>query len=277
MIDEGYKYVVTAWGMIVNDYADNSQAMQEIVHSGKYIRQVIGQFQNGDYFVMSVDKTGYSGITAPTTNENGVTYSELAKFLIAKGVRIAYSLDGGGSCETVVGKRHVNPIYDGSVGRAVPSVIYFSTESIKPNEFEPITYAEIFLSNYALIGTESGRLTTNFYSGGIRKTLVSKDTAFVLYRGTSQLEYSLYALPKRATKIIVHCPNAISGIQLGTGTTDGQFVRKIDKGWNNNTIGEDYYMFNAGEYTWFSVNFKTPDGRAFPDDFDTSEWYVRIE
>jgi exopolysaccharide biosynthesis protein len=128
IISAGYKYAVTGWGMIVNSFTDDDLQHDEIVHSGKYIRQAIGQFQNGDYFVLSCDKTGYSGATAPTSHEAGVTYSDLATFLINKGAKFAYSLDGGGSCETVIGKRQVNPIFDGIVGRAVPTVIYWSAD-----------------------------------------------------------------------------------------------------------------------------------------------------
>lgn len=129
IIAAGYKYAVTAWGMIVNNFVDDSLSSDEIVHQGKYIRQIVGQFQNGDYFVMSIDKTGKSGITAPTANEAGANYGDLATFLIAKGVKFAYSLDGGGSCETVLGQRHVNPIFEGTTGRPVPTVIYWSIDN----------------------------------------------------------------------------------------------------------------------------------------------------
>lgn len=124
----GYKYVVCGWGRLVYNYLDDSLSSDEIVHGGKYIRQLVGQFQNGDYFIMSVDKTGYSGATAPKVNEAGASYADLAQLLIGKGVKFAYSLDGGGSCETVLGNRHVNPIFDGTDGRAVPTVIYWSKD-----------------------------------------------------------------------------------------------------------------------------------------------------
>ena len=63
-----------------------------------------------------------------TANEAGIDYDSIAKFLIEKGVRFAYSLDGGGSCETVLRNRQLNPIFDGSTGRKVPTVIYFSAD-----------------------------------------------------------------------------------------------------------------------------------------------------
>ena len=120
--------MITAWGRVVYNYADDSLSSEEIVHKGRYIRQIIGQFQNGDYFVMSVDCTGYTGLTAPKTNEAGASYDDIAAFCIAKGARIAYSLDGGGSCETTIGDRQVNPIFDGTTGRPCPTVIYWSAD-----------------------------------------------------------------------------------------------------------------------------------------------------
>lgn len=123
MIADGVKYACTGWGQFIVDYqkADSSK-YNEIVHVGKYIRQGIGQFFNGDYIVFTVDSKGYPN---NATNDNGMTYDELADLLISKGVKFAYSLDGGGSCETVIGNRQINPIYEGTAGRSVPTVIYF--------------------------------------------------------------------------------------------------------------------------------------------------------
>lgn len=122
MIADGVKYAVTAWGQFIENFAKcDSSKYDEIVHAGTYIRQCIGQYDNGDYFVCTVNKCR-DGIA---TNDEGMTYDALADLLISKGVKFAYSLDGGGSCETVVGQRQINPIYEGAAGRAVPTVIYF--------------------------------------------------------------------------------------------------------------------------------------------------------
>lgn len=125
MIADGVQYAVTAWGKFIEDFAaTDTTVFQEIVHPDAYIRQCIGQYDNGDYFVCTVDKARL-GIAA---NDAGMTYATLAALLISKGVKFAYSLDGGGSCETVIGKRQINPIYEGDSGRAVPTVIYFDVE-----------------------------------------------------------------------------------------------------------------------------------------------------
>ncbi len=125
LIAAGYKYAVTAWGTLIDNYKSTTTATwNEIVHQGKYVRQIIGQYQNGDYMVCSFD--GVKGII--TANEAGMNYDDIANFLISKGVRFAYSLDGGGSCETTIRDRQINPIFENATGRKVPSVIYFSAD-----------------------------------------------------------------------------------------------------------------------------------------------------
>lgn len=121
MITDGVKYAVVGWGKLVDDFEIcDADIAGEIVHSTDYIRQSIGQFENGDYFVCTVEQS-----RGNVTNEAGLTYTELAELLVAKGVKFAYSLDGGGSASTVIGKRQLNRIYEGTEGRAVPTVIYF--------------------------------------------------------------------------------------------------------------------------------------------------------
>lgn len=126
LIAAGYKYAVTAWGTIIDNYkSTTTDTWDEIVHKNKkVVRQVIGQFQNGDYFVCSFD--GIKG--SVIANEAGMDYDTIAAFLVSRGVRFAYSLDGGGSCETVLRDRQINPIFEGTTGRKVPSVIYFSAD-----------------------------------------------------------------------------------------------------------------------------------------------------
>ncbi len=124
MIADGIKYALTAWGQIIDSFVKTDETkFNEIVHSYAYTRQCIGQYQNGDYVVFSAD-----GISGGLENEAGLTYSDVADVLISKGVKYAYALDGGGSTETVLGSRHVNPIFEGALGRPVPTVIYFDIQ-----------------------------------------------------------------------------------------------------------------------------------------------------
>lgn len=127
MIADGVKYAITGWGKLVDNFEiAQTDIDAEIVHKGKnYSRQCIGQFENGDYCVLTVWAGAYD---TNYQNEAGMTYEECAQILVDHGVKFAYSLDGGGSAETVIKKRQINPLYNGVNGRSVPSVIYFTTD-----------------------------------------------------------------------------------------------------------------------------------------------------
>lgn len=121
MLTDGVEQSIVGWGRLVNNFEiDEADIAAEIVHAGKYIQQSIGQFENGDYCVCTVEQSRGS-----VTHEAGLTYTELAEILVEKGVKFAYALDGGGSAATVIGKRQLNRIYEGTEGRAVPTVLYF--------------------------------------------------------------------------------------------------------------------------------------------------------
>ena len=127
MINDGILWAVTGWGQLIDNFLPTGQdKFNEIVHPGKEIRQCIGQYENGDYLVCTVDASR----NGKATHDAGMTYDTLASLLVQEGVKFAYALDGGGSTDTVVGQRQINPIYEGSTGRAVPTVIRFDVEEV---------------------------------------------------------------------------------------------------------------------------------------------------
>ena len=91
MIADGVKYAVTGWCTLIENgaakYSDFNTV--EIVHKNSYSRQVIGQYEDGDYFIL----------TTTSADKSGMTYAAINEILLAlsKKVRFAYSLDGGGS------------------------------------------------------------------------------------------------------------------------------------------------------------------------------------
>lgn len=122
MIADGVVQACTGWIKIVEDYVVlDDEIATEIVHPVPYVQQIIGQFFDGDYCILSVASRGYTG-SAP--NDKGLTYTQCAQLLVDKGVKFAYALDGGGSCQTVVGKRLITPNYD---GRSDPTAIVFES------------------------------------------------------------------------------------------------------------------------------------------------------
>lgn len=84
----------------------------------KHPRQVIGQYANHDYFVLTV-------------LEPGMTFNELREILYKMNVKIAYNLDGGSSTQTVFHKTSLTPAYKNETGRKIPTVITFEVVDSK--------------------------------------------------------------------------------------------------------------------------------------------------
>lgn len=82
-------------------------------------RQIIGQFGNGDYFFLVSEGRNYD-------NSVGFTMADVQRVCKALGVKFAYNLDGGGSTQTVIEKRIVNTVYEGTSGRRRGTFIVFN-------------------------------------------------------------------------------------------------------------------------------------------------------
>lgn len=82
-------------------------------------RQIIGQFGNGDYAIITCEGRDYD-------HSDGWTLAEAQTICQKLGLKFAYNLDGGGSTETVLGKKQINTIYEGATGRTVPTFIVFN-------------------------------------------------------------------------------------------------------------------------------------------------------
>lgn len=81
-------------------------------------RQIIGQYSNGDYAIITGEGRNYGGST-------GFSIAQAQNLCIKLGLRFAYILDGGGSTQTIYGKKFVNTIYEGT-GRKVWCYIVFN-------------------------------------------------------------------------------------------------------------------------------------------------------
>ena len=102
-----YEAVDASYYNWIEHYAQNAQ------------RQIIGQWGNGDYAIVTCEGRGHQA-------SDGWTIAEAIAICIKLGLKFAYNLDGGGSAETVLGKKHINDIYDNTTGRIVPTFICFS-------------------------------------------------------------------------------------------------------------------------------------------------------
>ena len=86
-------------------------------------RQIIGQFGNGDYAILTCEGRNYD-------HSDGWTIEEAQNVCIKYGLKFAFVLDGGGSAETVLGKKQINTIYEGTTGRKVPTFIVFNGKNV---------------------------------------------------------------------------------------------------------------------------------------------------
>lgn len=97
----------------VSHYTENAQ------------RQIIGQWGNGDYAIITCEGRSFH-------NSDGWTIAEAQAICQKHGLKFAYNLDGGGSTETMLGKKHINTIYENATGRVVPTFIVFNGTTTPP-------------------------------------------------------------------------------------------------------------------------------------------------
>ena len=110
---------------IVLDYkAVNSSEWNDVSHYTQNAqRQIIGQFGNGDYAIITCEGRNYQ-------NSDGWTIEEAQNICIKHGLKFAYNLDGGGSTEIVLGLKQFNTIYENKTGRVVPTFIVFNGANV---------------------------------------------------------------------------------------------------------------------------------------------------
>ena len=127
MLSSGITQAVHGWGTIISNYAKSDlDALKETLYpsdgtwgadyivTAKHPRTACGQFANGDYMVFVCG--------GRTTNQYGMTIAEMQELFAAEGVKYAYNLDGGGSCNGMLYKKE-HAQYTES--RADPSYIVF--------------------------------------------------------------------------------------------------------------------------------------------------------
>ena len=99
------------------DYPSTSETETERWQHAQ--RQIIGQYGNGDYAIITSEGRGYQ-------NSIGITPDRCIEICQSLGLRFAFNLDGGGSTQTVIGGKTLNSIYEGTDGRLVPAFIVFN-------------------------------------------------------------------------------------------------------------------------------------------------------
>lgn len=106
--------------IIVNYEAVDPSVYEPMPHDDQQAqRQIIGQFSNGDYAIVTAEGRGFD-------NSAGWTIPQAIAVCLSHGLRFAYNLDGGGSTETVIGDEQLNTIYENETGRKVQNYIVFN-------------------------------------------------------------------------------------------------------------------------------------------------------
>lgn len=95
-------------------------------------KQIIGQYENGDYCIITAEGRGFN-------NSNGFTIVQTQTLCKNLGLKFAFYMDGGGSTQTVLGKKRINHCFydnNGTTERALPGFIVFNgTNEFKiPNQ-----------------------------------------------------------------------------------------------------------------------------------------------
>ena len=138
-----FQPVPTSEWNAISHYPDNAQ------------RQIIGQFGNGDYAIVTCEGRGID-------NSDGWTISEAQNVCKKLGLKFAYNLDGGGSTETMLCNKHLNTIYEKPTGRKVPTFIVFNGTTQLDIEF---TYTDLeFLQVSGAQYIDTGIPETEIYS-----------------------------------------------------------------------------------------------------------------
>lgn len=124
LVQNGIVSAVCGWAPIIINYDDATLVIPDAYDDQTNAqRQIIGQFGNGDYAILTCEGRDYD-------HSDGWTMNEARAICKKLGLKFAYNLDGGGSTETVVGKKQINTIYEGTHGRIVPTYIVFNGTNI---------------------------------------------------------------------------------------------------------------------------------------------------
>lgn len=121
LINNGVVSACVAFVPIIVDYeAVDASMYEQMPHDDQQAqRQIIGQFSNGDYAIVTAEGRG-------NDNSAGWTIPQAIAVCLSHGLRFAYNLDGGGSTETVIGDEQLNTIYENETGRKVQNYIVFN-------------------------------------------------------------------------------------------------------------------------------------------------------
>lgn len=186
-------------------------------------RQIIGQFGNGDYAIITCEGRNFN-------NSDGWTIAEAQTICKKLGLKFAYNLDGGGSTQTVIGKKQLNIIYENEKGRTLPSFIVFNGRSelgVMPDVPDVQVTLESISATYSggdvEVGTDlttlTGVVVTATYSDGSTVTVSGYTLSGEIAEGENVITVSYRG--KTTTFTVVGITGTITNkLVWVVGTTD---------------------------------------------------------
>ena len=121
MTEQGIVSAVQSFTPVIINHVDAYEITHSAVleNTSDAQRQIIGQYDNGDYCILTCEGRGFK-------DSVGFTMPQIREMCLDMGLKFAFMLDGGGSTETVIGDEQINTIYEGTYGRKVPTFIVFN-------------------------------------------------------------------------------------------------------------------------------------------------------
>ena len=92
----------------------------------KHPRQILAQDDDNNFYIIS--------IMGRFNNSDGMNYSEMKNYCLAKGYKNAFNCDGGGSMQTIINQNYVfypSQELDTNVDRLIPSVLGFKLKGVE--------------------------------------------------------------------------------------------------------------------------------------------------
>ena len=268
LVQNGAVSVVCGFMAIIKDYEAVPQSEWNSVshYTQNAQRQIIGQFGNGDYAIVTCEGRNYQ-------HSDGWTIAEAQAVCQKLGLKFAYNLDGGGSTETMIGLKHFNTIYENTTGRKVPTFIVFngSNTFVKPER--PVITPT--LNKAVRIGLNFRSGVASWSANGSRCSIWSADeTDFVAPCDDSSSTdvYYILEVPSNAksAKITVPTPLAV----VGPAFYDTNKARVNNPGWLDASSGLELPIIST--YKYMSVNIKKSDDSKFDVNTDTTGWKVEF-
>ncbi len=123
LVSNGIVSAVTGFIPIVTNFINADDVIEDempyMEREDDGQKQVLGQFGNGDYAIITAEGRGNQG-------GGWFTVRQMQTLCKNLGLKEAFMLDGGGSVETVLGHKQINTIYDNTYGRVMPTFIVFN-------------------------------------------------------------------------------------------------------------------------------------------------------